>query len=230
MYNDIIKIIGVLALFTILFASIIIVQANRMTADAKMCGDHWLKVSLVNQGIYSCQIYGENKKLIKKQCFMLPYKHWRRDQRELTGRIQEYDGDTISLDKGMKLLACDVPYQAELIQSVNDPVWVKYDAVDLKQNMYSCDIYSTKDGRVVSSGAYIVKKYYWDAKRNKTVYEDVKEAAQFFDLFYYGGISISLTNKLVLMPAGVVDYCTGPASGLRVKYDPEGNEIQREEY
>jgi hypothetical protein len=161
---------------------------------------------------------------------MLPYMYWRGEQRELTPKVRKYDGDTISLDDGSKLLTCEVPYQAELIQSSDGPVWLTYDPADRKRNEYSCDIYSAKNGGTVSTGEYVLKKYHWDNANNKTVYEDIKESSPFIDPSFYGGISIALKDKLALMPAGVIDYSAGPNSGLRVKYDPEGNEIQREEY
>ena len=216
--------------FTVSFFAIVIMQANRLPADAKLCGDHWLKCSMVNQGLYNCQIYDKEKRLIKKQAFMLPYKHWRRNQDELTVRAQNYDGDTISLDNGAKLLACDVPYQAEMIQSADGLVWVKYEAVKDEINMYTCEIYSTKDGSLISSGAYVIKKYYWNKNRNRTVYENIKEFAEPSGISYYGGISIALKNNMVLMPVDTIDYSSGPDTGLRVKYDSEGNELERYEY
>ncbi len=225
-----IKNIGFLALFSITFATIIIFQANRLPADAKLCGDHWLKCYLVNQGLYSIKIYSKEKKFIKEQTYMLPYKNWRRDQQDLTPRVVKYDGDTIYLDKGMKLLACSVPYEAEMISSVDGLVWAKCEALGKEKNVYLCEIYSTRDGSLVSSGAYAMKKYYWDKNRNKTVYENINEPVKLFNLSYYDGVSIPLKDKLVLMPDGVIDYSSGPDSGLRVKYDKEGNELEREEY
>lgn len=225
-----VKRIGILLAVTAAMVAIAVMQATKLPADARQVGEHWLKCYMVNQGLYSCRIYSKDKRLIKTQAFMLPYRHWRRDQRELTPRVREYDGDTISLDKGMKLLSCGVPYQAELIQSVAGPVWIKYEPLREKKNLYFCEVFSTKDGSIISAGAYDLKQYRWDRSKNKTVYEDVKETTPLINVNYYGGISISLKDKLVLMPSGVIDYATGPDSGLRVKYNAEGRETASEEY
>ena len=230
MNRDTIRIISLLAVITTTFIVVAILQANRPPADAKLCGDYWLKCSSVNQGLYSCRIYTKDKKFIKNKAYMLPYKHWRRNQHELTDKVQKYDGDIISLDKGMKLVACEVPYQAEMIQSVGGLVWVTYEAIKEEENSFICKIYSTKNGSLISSGVYALKKYYWDKKAIKTVYMNIEESIQRFDLLYYGGVSISLNNKMVLMPDGAIDYSTDPYSGLMVKFDAQGSEISREEY
>ena len=213
-----------------LLAAVAVLQATRLPPDAKLCGDHWVKVLPVNQGLYSCKIYSKDKRYIKTQAFMLPYKHWVRNQPELTDRVQKFDGETISLDKGVKLTACDVPYQAEMIRTVEGLVWVKYELVDPANNTYLCQIYSTKTGCQIASGVYAVKRYHWDSARNRTAFEDVKGYQPLFPLRYYGGVGITLDNKMALMPAGVIEYSEGRNSGLRVKYDNSGREIEKDEF
>jgi len=230
-YHDMIRRIIIFAVLSVSFAMLIIFfQARRLPADSKLCGDHWLKCYMVNQGLYNLRIYSKDKKFIKEQAFMLPYKYWRRDQKEITGKIEKYDGDTICLDKGVKLLACSVPLEAEMVRSVDGLVWVKYEPLGEEKNSFVCEVFSTKDGSLVSSGAYALKKYHWDNKKNRTVYEKVQETVKLCDLNYYGGVSICLKNKMALMPDGVIDYNTSTHAGLRVKYDKDGNEIEREEY
>ena len=218
-----------LAVFTAAFALVIIFQAKRLPADAKQCGDHYLKFYSVNQGLYSCRIYGKDKKFLKEQTYMLPYKHWRRSPPDLAYKVEKYDGDTIYLDKGAKLLACSVPPEAQMVQSVDCLVWIKYEPMDKEKNMYYCEVYSTRDGSVVSAGAYDLKKYHWDKKRNRTVFENAAEPMKTLSPYYYGGVSIALKNNMVLMPDNFIDYNTGTETGLRIKYDKAGNELERED-
>ncbi len=214
------------AAFLIVYSGVIAFPKN-----AKLCGDYWVSCVGVKQGMYHCKIYSKHgKKLLSQKTYIYPFFYRTLDDVDLSSRVTQYDGDTIYFDGNRKLIACDIPEDAVRVQCINDGAWVSCKQINRKENLYTCTVYSVKDGSVMSRGNYVLKKYHWDVKARKTKYSGVKEHVQWLEMQYYGGVAISLQDNMVLMPYGWIEYPEGPRSGLRVQYNAEGKVLSEEEY
>ncbi len=207
------------------------IKIERFPVNAALYGDHWISCSGVKYGMYHCKVYSKDeKKLIREKTYIYPGYYGAPAEAVLSKNIIRFEDDAIFLRGKKKLIASDIPEDSALVQSINGGVWINARQEKTSKNHYVCTVYNVKDGNIASSGLYALKKYYWDAVKKKSVYSEVKSAPKFLEFVYYGGVGITLKNKVVLMPAGWIEYPEGARSGLRVEYDEAGNEKKREEY
>lgn len=198
--------------------------------DAVSWGNYRIQCARIKQGMYHCAVYREKeRKPVLEKTFIDPSLSGMSGP-DVVKKITRFDVGTIYLAGKRKLVACDIPEDARLVQSVGGRVWIACRLVDEKANVYYCTVYNSKDGSILSAGPYVVKRYGWDASTRRTQYTNVNGLTPYLDFVYYGGVSISLKNKTALMPADWIDYPDGPRAGLRVKYDGEGKVVQEEAY
>jgi hypothetical protein len=220
-------------IFTLMVGLVMFAACSRggLPWNAKLVGSFYLSCTEVQQGMYHCRIYARSdRQLVVEKTYVFPSFYGMPPRGDVTGRVSRYDGDVIYLWGGTKLIAGDIPDDARRVQSANGGVWVSCSLADEKQNIYSCTLYSMKDACVLASGAFVPKRFTWDAKAGRTKYQDAKEQLPSLDFVYYGGVGITLKNKQILMPAGWIDYPDKKGGGLRVQYDADGNAIVQEEY
>lgn len=198
--------------------------------DAVAWGNYRIHCARIKQGMYHCAVYREKERRpVLEKTFIDPSLSGMSGP-EVVKKMTRFDVGAIYLAGRRKLVACDIPEDARLVQSVDGRVWISCRLVDDKTNVYYCTAYSTRDGSVLSAGPYAVKRYGWDAAAQRMRYTNVTGPAPFLDFVYYGGVSISLKNRTALMPVDWIDFPDGPRAGLRVKYDADGKAVQEEAY
>lgn len=218
------------ALAALLFLGACSGSGGTAPEDAVPWGKYRIHCALVKQGMYHCAVYRDKEKdPVLERTFIDPSLSALPGP-EVVKLITRFDEGTIYLTGKRKLVACDIPEDARLTQSMGGRVWVAFRLVDEKSNIYYCTVYGAKDGSVLSAGPYVVRRYAWDAAEKRMRYSNIKGPAPAPDPVYYGGVSISLKKKMALMPSDWIDYPDGPRAGLRVKYDAEGKIVQEEAY
>ncbi|MCB4792890.1 MAG: hypothetical protein LHV68_13555 [Elusimicrobia bacterium] len=208
-------------------------QPKGFPDNAKLCGNYFISCIGVKKNMYHCRIYTRwSKRLIADKNYVYPFSYQNISEPDLAKRITRCEGDVIYFDRTKKLVATNMPENAECIQGAKGGVWVDCKRTDDKNNRYVCIVYDIKGANIISSGEYVLKRFGWDAGTGKVRYVNAKELKDRLTLVYYGGVGISVRNKLVLLPDGWVDYPNPESShgGTRVKYDSQANIIKEETY
>ena len=199
--------------------------------NAKSAGEYLVSLRIVKIGMYHAKVFdSRDKTLIDEKNYIYPVSFQGVKEADLSDKVTKYDDNTIYLEKGIKLVACEASEDAVRIQGAKGRVWVDCSLIDSKNNRYYCTIYSAKDGSVKAKGGYVLNKYYWDDKEKKSKYTRVRGRVPRLDFVYYSGIGITVKNKMLLLPDGMIDYPDGRRSGMRVVYDREGTVLREEEY
>jgi hypothetical protein len=199
--------------------------------NAKLVGNFYLTCTEVQQGMYHCRIYARSdRKLALEKTFISPSYYDMPPRGDISSRVSRYEGNVIYLWGGKKLVAGDIPEDAQRVQSADGGVWVSCSLEDKKTNTYVCTIYSMKDAGIRATGAYVPKRFAWDPKAGRVRYQDIQELIPEPRFIFYGGIGITLPDKRILMPAEWIDYPNRNNGGLRVQYSPDGKVMTREEY
>jgi hypothetical protein len=208
-------------------------QPKNYPQGAKLRAGYWISCVAVKKGMYHCMIFTRwRKNLVVDKYFIYPFLYNNIIDSDLSSKITNYDGDTVTFEDNRKLIATDMPKDAVRMQGLKDGVWVSCTPAKDKKGIYVCIVYEIKGKNILSSGEYELKRYYWDVKARRSVYFPVKDNITNLELIYYGGIGITARDKMVLLPHGVVDYPdpSGARGGIRIKYDSQANVIKQEDY
>jgi hypothetical protein len=220
--------------FRFLLAALLLAACSKngsLPRTAALCGDQWISCTSIKPGMYRCRTWrAADRAPGQERIFIFPFLHGAPRDTAIAAGIARYDGETIVLKDGRKLIAADIPDDAERVASLPGGAWVSCRSVDAAAHLYACNIYAMKNGTLFASGTYVLKRYAWDPAANRVRYTPVKGPAPVWDYVYYGGIGISLNNRMVLMPVDWIDYPDSIRSGMRKKYDARGTEIAQEEY
>lgn len=221
----------VLLLILSLFACSKTKRPDYIPKNARTCGEYIISCQKVKKGLFYCEVYdSKNFTLVSKGNYISEYKKDNTKGKELSYRVVSYDGTTIFLKGGIKLIPSEIPNNAVRISSYYGSVWVGCKPVDKKNNRYYCHIYKEKDASLLSKGEYILKKFHYNKNRGKTVFESVKRNTPVGRLKHYNGITITTKNRFVLFPFGWIDYPSGDNFGKLIKYDKEGYIIDEDTY
>ena len=199
-------------------------------SNAKPCDGYYISCLQVKKGMYHCKIFNKERELVSEKTCIYPVYYTSLNEKDLSHRITKYDGDTVYFDTKRKLIVCSVPEDAERVQCLDGGAWVSCRLIDPQEKLYSCIVYSAEDGSVLSEGTYVLKKFFLDENAGKVRYTLAGSNVKSLEPVYYGGIGISMKGNMVLMPSGWIEYPQGTDSRLRVKYNSEGDVLQKEEY
>jgi hypothetical protein len=199
--------------------------------NAKHCGDHLISCKKIKKGMFYCEVFdSQNFTLTAKGNFIAPYSRDNVRGIDVSNRVLFYDGKNIFLKGNIKLVPSLVPGKAVRIKGRNGWVWIWCAPEDKAANVYNCRIFSGADGSLIVKGKFVVKKYLWNHSMGKTMYLGLAKPVDSIKFKYYTGVSVTLDDKLVLLPLGWMDYPEGDNYGKQVLYDEEGNELDRQVY